>query len=87
MHSWLLSFFDMFLPVTSKASSPDTELRSDAVTVCALPGWAYARALALKAEGDDHASQVRSYFFPLDNHSSKLIEPDVEHGSSETSGT
>jgi hypothetical protein len=27
--------------------------------VCALPGWAYSRALALRAEGGDRVSQVR----------------------------
>ena len=51
----------MFYPVVSKPSCPspgDEEARSNHAIVCALPGWAYARALAFKAEGDNHATQV-----------------------------
>lgn len=61
MHSWLLSVSEMFLPAVSKESrsSPGLEeARSGHAAICALPGWAYARALAFKAEGDNHASQV-----------------------------
>ena len=58
MHSWLLSFSQLFAPVISKASELE-ESQFSQIPIIALPGWAYARALALKAEGDDHASQVR----------------------------
>ncbi|KAI9448396.1 DUF654-domain-containing protein [Lactarius indigo] len=57
MHSWLLSFSQLFAPVVSKASELE-ESQSSQIPVIALPGWAYARALALRAEGDDRASQV-----------------------------
>jgi len=57
MHSWLLSFFQLFAPV-SKASELE-ESQFSQMPVNALPGWAYARALALRGEADDHASQVR----------------------------
>ncbi|KAH8999479.1 DUF654-domain-containing protein [Lactarius akahatsu] len=57
MHSWLLSFSQLFAPVVSKASGLEGS-QSSQMPVIALPGWAYARALALKAEGDDRASQA-----------------------------
>ncbi|KAI9512764.1 transcriptional repressor TCF25-domain-containing protein [Russula earlei] len=60
MHSWLLSFSDIFSSVVSKTPYPSRELeepRSDCFPVRALPGWAYARALAFRAEGDSHDSQ------------------------------
>ncbi len=86
MHSWLLSFSDIFFPVTSKTpghSSELEELPSGFLPVCALPGWAYARALAFRAEGDDRASQVRPSV-PADK---RLIERDTEHRGFETSNT
>ena len=58
MHSWLLSFSQLFAPALSNASEPE-EFQFSQMPIIALPGWAYARALALKVEGDDHASQVR----------------------------
>lgn len=79
----------MFSPVVPKTSAPSPELeepRSGNAIVCALPGWAYARALAIRAEGDRHAPQVGPRF-SVDKLSRKLIEPDVEHRSFETSGT
>ena len=54
MHTWLLSFSEIF---SSKTSSELEEPQSGYHPVCALPGWAYARALAFKADGDD---QVRT---------------------------
>jgi hypothetical protein len=51
MHSWLLSFSEIFSPVISKTPShdpEDEELGSGYPPVCALPGWAYARALAFR---------------------------------------
>ena len=65
MHSWLLSFFEMFSPAVTKTSVPTPELegpQSGSAIVCALPGWAYARALAFSAEGDKHVSQVQPRF-------------------------
>lgn len=59
MHSWLLSFYEMFAPMVSKGLGRSPELEEPQSLVCALPGWAYSRALALRAEGDDRASQVR----------------------------
>ena len=62
MHSWLLSFFNIFSPVVSKTPPPSEEPeepRSNHAPVCAFPGWAYARALAFRAQGDGHESQVR----------------------------
>ena len=62
MESWLLSYFEIFSPDISKTPSHSSELeesRSCYPPVCALPGWAYARALAFRAQGDDHAAQVR----------------------------
>jgi Transcriptional repressor TCF25 len=59
MHSWLLSFSEIFSSKSSSHSSEHEEPQSGYHPVCALPGWAYARALAFRAEGDDHASQVR----------------------------
>ncbi|KAF8505409.1 DUF654-domain-containing protein [Russula emetica] len=59
MHSWLLSFSEIFSSKTSGHSSELEEPQLGYHLVCALPGWAYARALAFRAEGDDHASQVR----------------------------
>jgi hypothetical protein len=53
MHSWLLSFSEMFSPLSPGLEDPQTGY----AIVRALPGWAYARALAFKAEGGDHASQ------------------------------
>jgi hypothetical protein len=58
MQSWLLSFSQLFAPTVSKASELE-ESQFSQMPIVALPGWAYARALALKGEGDDHASQVR----------------------------
>ncbi|KAI0301899.1 transcriptional repressor TCF25-domain-containing protein [Multifurca ochricompacta] len=55
MHSWLLSLSELFAPVVSKSLGHSPELeecRSSETTICALPGWAYARALALRADGD-----------------------------------
>lgn len=66
MHSWLLSFSEIFSPAVSKTpshSSEPEEPESGYPLVCALPGWAYARALAFRAEGDNHASQVRPRSF------------------------
>ncbi|KAI0002896.1 transcriptional repressor TCF25-domain-containing protein [Russula compacta] len=62
MHSWLLSFSEIFSPVILKkpCSSSEVEPRFGHAPVCALPGWAYARALALRAEGDNYVSQVWS---------------------------
>ncbi|KAH9180075.1 DUF654-domain-containing protein [Lactarius sanguifluus] len=57
MHSWLLSFSQLFAPVVSKASGLG-ESQSSQMPIIALPGWAYARALALKVEGDERASQA-----------------------------
>ncbi|KAI0285130.1 transcriptional repressor TCF25-domain-containing protein [Russula aff. rugulosa BPL654] len=57
MHSWLLSFSEVFSSKTSGHSSELEEPQSGYHPVCVLPGWAYARALAFRAEGDDHASQ------------------------------
>jgi hypothetical protein len=54
-----LSFSEIFSSKSSSHSSELEEPQSGYHPVCALPGWAYARALAFKAEGDDHASQVR----------------------------
>ena len=62
MHSWLLSFSEIFAPVISQTPSRSSEPEEPPLgypPVCALPGWAYARALAFRAEGDSHASQVR----------------------------
>jgi len=90
MHSWLLSFSEVISPVVSKAPCPSPgleEARSDHAIVCALPGWAYARALAFNAEGDNHATQVRQPHLSVDMRSRKLIEPDVERRSFETSST
>ncbi len=61
MHSWLLSFSQLFAPVDSRTSELE-ESELSQVPVVALPGWAYARALALKAEGDQNASQVRQEY-------------------------
>ena len=82
MHSWLLSFSEMFSPLYPGLGGLETGY----AIVRALPGWAYARALAFKAEGDDHASQVRPRL-SVDKHSRKLIERDIEHRSFETSGS
>jgi hypothetical protein len=52
----------MSTPMISKGSGRShglEESQSSQLPVCALPGWAYSRALALKAEGVDRASQVR----------------------------
>lgn len=57
MHSWLLSFSQLFAPVVPEASGLEGSQNTQ-IPVIALPGWAYARALALKAEGDDRASQA-----------------------------
>ncbi|KAF8271682.1 transcriptional repressor TCF25-domain-containing protein [Lactarius quietus] len=57
MQSWLLSFSQLFAPTVSKASELE-ESQSGQMPIVALPGWAYARALALKAEGDENASQA-----------------------------
>ncbi|KAI9466649.1 transcriptional repressor TCF25-domain-containing protein, partial [Lactarius psammicola] len=57
MQSWLLSFSRLFAPVISKTSELE-ESQFSQMPVIALPGWAYARALALKGEGDNHASQA-----------------------------
>lgn len=57
MQSWLLSFSQLFAPTVSKASELE-ESQFSQMPIVALPGWAYARALALKGEGDDHASQA-----------------------------
>ena len=62
MHSWLLSFSEIFAPVISQTPSRSSEPEEPPLgypSVSALPGWAYARALAFRAEGDSHASQVR----------------------------
>jgi hypothetical protein len=59
MHSWLLSFSGIFSSETSRHSSELEEPQTGYHPVCVLPGWAYARALAFRAEGDEHASQVR----------------------------
>ncbi|KAH9999532.1 transcriptional repressor TCF25-domain-containing protein [Russula vinacea] len=56
MDSWLLSYFEIFSPDISRHQ----ESQSCYPPVCALPGWAYARALAFRAQGDDHAAQHRS---------------------------
>lgn len=56
MPSWLLSFSQLFAPVVSNALEPESQLSQ--IPVIALPGWAYARALALKGEGDHRASQA-----------------------------
>ena len=71
MHSWLLSFSEIFSSKTLNHSSELEETQSYH-PICALPGWAYARALAFRAEGDDHASQVRPSV-PVDKHY-QLIE-------------
>ncbi|KAI0269358.1 transcriptional repressor TCF25-domain-containing protein [Gloeopeniophorella convolvens] len=55
MHTWLLSFYDLF--ATKAPSSSAEKSRSDRAPVNALPGWAYARALALRAEDGDRESQ------------------------------
>ncbi|KAH9978158.1 transcriptional repressor TCF25-domain-containing protein [Lactifluus volemus] len=60
MHSWLLSFYEMSTPTVSKGSGRShglEESQSSQFPVCALPGWAYSRALALRAEGVDPISQ------------------------------
>ena len=57
MQSWLLSFSRLFAPVVFEASELDESPFSQ-MPVIALPGWAYARALALRGEDDDRASQV-----------------------------
>ncbi len=62
MYSWLSSFYAIFSPASSETPDHSSDLeepRSDYPPVCALPGWAYARALAFRAGGDDQASQVR----------------------------
>ena len=53
MQSWLLSFSRLFAKVSELEESPLSQ-----TPVVALPGWAYARALALRGEGGDRASQV-----------------------------
>lgn len=75
MHSWLLSFSEIFSPVILKksCSSSEVEPRFGHAPVCALPGWAYAKALALRAEGDNHVSQVWSSV-SVDKYSHQLIE-------------
>jgi len=62
MYSWFSSFYAIFSPASSETPDHSSDLeepRSDYPPVCALPGWAYARALAFRAGGDDQASQVR----------------------------
>jgi hypothetical protein len=61
MHSWLLSFSQLFAPVVSTASELEAS-QFNQIPITALPGWAYARALALKGEDDDNASQVRQEY-------------------------
>lgn len=67
MQSWLLSFSRLFAPVVCKASEPE-ESRFSQMPVVALPGWAYARALALRGEDDDRASQVCQGYIHMHEH-------------------
>jgi hypothetical protein len=64
MPSWLVDVFDIF--AERRADNQD---KADArLDPSLLPGWAYARALALKISENATKDKVRAAFSPSPNH-------------------
>ena len=59
MHEWLLSIWD----VHEAEAASDGREKGRRFNVTELPGWTYARALALRAE-EDAKKEVRPSYFP-----------------------
>lgn len=55
MHKWLLEVWDLF----AKQVSSGEDIFRGRVQVTILPGWAYARALALRIDEDTKGDKVR----------------------------
>ncbi|TFY74297.1 hypothetical protein EWM64_g9715 [Hericium alpestre] len=56
MHQWLLDIFSLF-DAQTLAEKSGSNVLAGRVSVLALPGWAYSRALAIRYKGGEDAAQ------------------------------
>lgn len=80
MTSWLIDVFDLF----AERRANNTAISDARLDPSSLPGWAYARALALKVSEDATKDKVRpSCFSVFDQRDNFFLGSHKEHSSAE----